>query len=155
MARPRKPEDPQKNPIPCARCEKHYCLVKRWPDGVVCEYCYVAAKRISGVCACGHKGILPGIIDARPACRQCSGVDLNLDCVECGAEAEIYSAGRCQRCVLVATAQRLLTDDHGGCRFVILEIGRALAIFVCACIVSHHILRSMIAADSKYAAAQH
>lgn len=114
MARPRKPEDLDKYPTACARCKGHYFLVKRWPDGTVCEYCYVAAKRVTGVCACGHKGILPGIIGGRPACRGCSGVDLNLDCVECGAEAELYSAGRCQRCVLIATAQRLLTNPETG-----------------------------------------
>lgn len=55
MARPRKPEDRDKYPTACARCKGHYSLVKRWPDGTVCEYCYVAAKRVTGVCACGHK----------------------------------------------------------------------------------------------------
>ncbi|OHT81887.1 Fis family transcriptional regulator [Mycobacteroides chelonae] len=114
MARPRKPEDPHRYPVPCARCKKHYYLVKRWPDGVVCEYCYVAAKRIQGICGCGHKGILPGVINNNPACRRCSGVDLNLDCVECGAEAELYSGGCCQRCVLVATARRLLSNPETG-----------------------------------------
>ncbi|MDJ0358127.1 hypothetical protein [Paenarthrobacter sp. PH39-S1] len=46
------------------------------------------AKRITGICACGHEGVLPGIIDNRPACRTCSNIKLNVDCKSCGAEAE-------------------------------------------------------------------
>lgn len=45
MARPRKPEDPQRWPIGCARCRGHYELVATWPDGSICGYCYQAAKR--------------------------------------------------------------------------------------------------------------
>jgi hypothetical protein len=37
-----------------------------------------------------------------------------VDCISCGAEAELYSGGRCQRCVLGATAQRLLTNPDTG-----------------------------------------
>jgi hypothetical protein len=58
--------------------------------------------------------VLPGLINGRPACRRCSGVKLNVDCISCGAEAELYSGGRCQRCVLGATAQRLLTNPDTG-----------------------------------------
>ena len=58
--------------------------------------------------------MLPGIIDHRPACRRCSGVRLNVDCVGCGAEAELCSGGLCQRCVLEETAQWLLTDHKTG-----------------------------------------
>jgi integrase len=114
VARPRKPEDPKRWPIACARCNGHYELVATWPDGSICGYCYQAAKRTTGICACGHQGVLPGLIDDRPACRRCSGVKLNVDCVSCGDEAELYSGGRCQRCVLGATAQRLLTNPDTG-----------------------------------------
>lgn len=114
MARPRKPEDPQRWPIACARCRRHYQLVARWPDGSICGYCYQAAKRTIGICACGHQGVLPGLIDHRPACRRCSGVRLNVDCTSCGDEAELYSGGQCQRCGLRATAQRLLTNPDTG-----------------------------------------
>jgi hypothetical protein len=58
--------------------------------------------------------VLPGLINGQPACRRCSGVKLNVDCVSCGAEAELYSGGRCQRCVLGAAAQRLLTNPDTG-----------------------------------------
>jgi hypothetical protein len=102
---------------PCLSCGEpttgSYCPA-RWPDGSICGYCYQAAKRIRGICACGHEGVLPGIVDGRPACRRCSGVRLNVDCVSCGAEDELYSGGRCQRCILTATARRLLTHPETG-----------------------------------------
>lgn len=114
MARPRKPEDPQRWPTACDRCGRHYKLVANWPDESICGYCYQAAKRTTGICACGHQGVLPGIVDGRSACRRCSGVTLNVDCVSCGDEAELYNGGRCLRCVLGATAQRLLTHPDTG-----------------------------------------
>jgi hypothetical protein len=114
VARPRKPDDPQRWPIGCARCRGHYEPVATWPDGTICGYCYQAAKRTTGICACGHQGVLPGLIDGRLACRSCSGVQLNVDCVSCGEEAELYSGGRCQRCVLGATATALLTNPDTG-----------------------------------------
>jgi integrase len=80
MARPRKPEDPERYRLPCFRCGGHYELVVTWPDGYICGYCYQAAKRTTGICACGHEGVLPGLIDGRAACRRCSGVKLNVDC---------------------------------------------------------------------------
>jgi integrase len=89
-------------------------LVATWPDGSICGYCYQAAKRTTGICACGRQGVLPGLIDERPACRRCSGIKLNVDCVSCGDEAELYSGGRCQRCALGATAKRLLTNPDTG-----------------------------------------
>jgi len=114
MARPRKPEDPQRWPVPCDRCRRHYMLVANWPNESICGYCYQAAKRITGIYACRHQGVLPGTIDDRPACRHCSGITLNVDCVSCGDEVELYSGGRCQRCVLGVTAQRLLTNPDTG-----------------------------------------
>lgn len=80
----------------------------------MCGYCYQAAKRTRGECACGHAGVLPGIIDGQPACRQCTGIKLNVDCVACGAEEELYAQGRCWRCVLGTTVDRLLTNPETG-----------------------------------------
>lgn len=100
MARPKKPEDPARNPHPCSRCAKHYPTAAQWPDGRVCTYCYRAALRTSGTCACGHIGILPGIVGGTAACRACSGVRVNIDCRRCHAEAELYSGGICWRCHL-------------------------------------------------------
>ncbi len=73
MSRPRPPSDPVTWPIPCARCQGHHEIVATWPDGPVCRYCYQAAKRTTGTCACGHTGVLPGRLDGRPACRDCAG----------------------------------------------------------------------------------
>jgi len=114
MARPRKPGDPSVWPDPCARCREHYKPVARWPDGRICGYCYQAAKRERGTCACGHVGVLPGRVGGRPACRTCSGVRLNVDCVACGAEAELYRGGRCLHCELSLVVDGLLTDPNTG-----------------------------------------
>lgn len=114
MTRPRKPEDPIRWPVPCARCRQHHKTVARWPDGAICGYCYQQAKRIKGTCACGHEGVLPGLIDEQPACRQCSGVRLNVDCEACGAEDELHSGGRCWKCVLATVVDEVLTNPSTG-----------------------------------------
>ena len=112
MSRPRPPSDPVTWPSPCARCQGHYEIVTTWPDGRICRYCYQAAKRITGTCACGHVGVLPGRRDGHPACRSCSGISLKLDCLTCGTEAELHSHGQCWACVLATTVDRLLTNPH-------------------------------------------
>lgn len=114
VSRPRKPGNPDRWPEPCGRCGEHHQIAASWPDARVCGYCYQAAKRITGTCGCGHRGILPGRVDDRPACRRCSGVRLHLDCAGCGAEAELHSGGRCWACVLGATVDRLLTSPRTG-----------------------------------------
>jgi integrase len=114
VSRPRKAEDPIRWPVPCNRCGQHHQTVARWPDGGVCGYCYQQAKRTRGICACGHEGVLPGIIDEQPACRRCSGIRLNVDCRSCGAEDELHSGGRCWTCVLGNVVDDLLTDPATG-----------------------------------------
>ena len=104
MARPRAPGDPVRWPVPCGRCGEHHQIAANWPDAAICVYCYQQAKRTRGTCACGHQGVLPGLIAGAPACRDCSGVRLNVDCRSCGAEDELYDAGRCWSCVLAATS---------------------------------------------------
>jgi hypothetical protein len=111
---PRKPGDPETCPLPCGRCGGHYKIAARWPDASVCGYCYQQAKRTRGTCRCGHAGVLPGLVAGAPACRECSGVKLNLDCRSCGAEDELYDGGRCWTCVPAATVDRLLTDPTTG-----------------------------------------
>ena len=114
MSRPRKAEDPIRWPVPCNRCGQHHQTVARWPDGGVCGYCYQQAKRTRGICACGHEGVLPGLIDSQPACRRCSGIRLNIDCRTCGAEDELHSGGRCWTCALGNVVDDLLTDPATG-----------------------------------------
>lgn len=114
MSRPRKAEDAIRWPAPCSRCGLHHQTDATWPDGAVCGYCYQQAKRTRGTCACGHVGILPGLIESAPACRACSGVRLNVDCRSCGAEEELHSGGRCWTCVLGDTVEDLLTDPSSG-----------------------------------------
>lgn len=114
MSRPRKPEDPVRWPVPCARCRQHYQIAATWSDGGVCGYCYQQAKRTRGTCRCGHEGVLPGRVEDRPACRACSGVTLNVDCRVCGAEDELYDGGRCWGCTLATTVDHLLADPATG-----------------------------------------
>lgn len=110
----RSPEDPQRWPDPCSRCGQHYATARRWPDGRVCGYCYQAAKRTTGTCACGHQGVLPGRINGTPACRACSGIRLNIDCIRCGVEGELVSAGRCWACTLSDEVTSALADPATG-----------------------------------------
>jgi len=114
VSKPRKPGDLGRWPEPCGRCGEHHQIAATWPDARVCGYCYQAAKRTTGACACGHQGILPGRVDDRPACRRCRGVRLNVDCASCGAEAELHSGGRCWSCVPGATVDQLLTSPRTG-----------------------------------------
>lgn len=110
MSRPRPAPDPNKHPA-CARCGEAQPRAAIWPDGAICGYCYMKAKRTRGACAiCGHVGILPGLTwSGQATCRSCSGVRLNVDCVECGAEEELYREGRCWRCELRREATSLLS----------------------------------------------
>ncbi len=113
MSRPKKPEDPAAWPA-CARCGRHYEPAASWPEGRVCGYCYMAAKRVTGVCACGHRGVLPGLDAGRSSCRACSGIRINVDCRGCGEEAELYVGGKCWSCHLAGVVDRLLTDPATG-----------------------------------------
>src|SRR4051794_18593725 len=114
MPRPRPAPDPSRY-SPCARCAQAYKPGARWPDGVVCQYCYSAAKRTEGRCAgCGHVGVLPGRgPDGGPTCRACSGITLNVDCLGCGREAELHGRGRCWACLLDLQARALLAGPDG------------------------------------------
>lgn len=116
MARPRKPDDPERRrEIPCDRCGGGYYLVVNWgPHDQICGYCYQQAKRTRGTCACGHVGVLPGRVDDQPACRACSGVTLNIDCVRCGAEDELYRNGLCWPCALSEVVDQRLTNPETG-----------------------------------------
>lgn len=114
MARPRKPEDPETYPTPCARCGGHYPLSVTWPDGRLCTSCRMKAMRTTGTCSCGHEGVLPGRIEGRPACRGCSGVRVNIDCRRCGAETELYRNQMCQRCVLAELVDAAFADPRTG-----------------------------------------
>lgn len=129
MARPRKPDDPERRrEIPCDRCGGGYYLVVRWgPGDEICGYCYQQAKRTRGTCSCGHVGVLPGRVDGEPVCRTCAGITLNIDCVSCGAEDELYRHGLCWHCTLSDTVDRLLTDpETGAVAQILLPLAEAL-----------------------------
>lgn len=115
MVRPKGPEDPEKHPEPCARCGEHRELAVRWPDGKICHNCRRKAFRTKGECSsCGHQGVLPGVSDDGPTCRTCSGISINVDCVSCGAEDDLYAQGQCWRCALGRLVDDALTDPSTG-----------------------------------------
>ncbi|WP_129336968.1 site-specific integrase [Cellulomonas endophytica] len=127
MARPRPAPDPERYAA-CARCVQAYKPAARWPEGMVCQYCYLAAKRTEGSCAaCDHRGVLPGRDAAgRATCRACSGITLNVDCVGCGREAELHSRERCWACVLNDQVRDLLTGPAGRVPEALEQLARAL-----------------------------
>lgn len=63
---------------------------------------------------CAHTGVLPGVSPEGPTCRSCSGIKLNVDCVRCGREDELYSAGRCWSCTLNDLVDEALIDPSTG-----------------------------------------
>lgn len=128
MARPRPAPDPTRH-SPCARCGLAHRPAVRWPEGAVCQYCYLAARRTRGICAgCSHQGVLPGRDTAGQAtCRSCSGISLTLDCHRCGAEAELHSGGRCWACVLEEQVRTVLAGPHGTVPPALEPLARALA----------------------------
>ncbi|QNE34318.1 hypothetical protein [Leifsonia shinshuensis] len=74
----------------------------RWPDGAICGRCFTDAVRTVGRCAqCGEERLVPGRDNlGRSLCRDCAGIDTNMTCDTCGAEAERYRGGSCVRCVI-------------------------------------------------------
>lgn len=115
MARPKPAPEPDRYE-PCERCGQAYLTAAWWQDTPICCYCYNQAKRVVGQCVeCGHVGIVPGRTPTgRYLCRGCSGIRLNVDCAECGAEAELYRRGHCWRCELAHQVDELLTHPQTG-----------------------------------------
>ncbi|MET3934823.1 hypothetical protein [Arthrobacter sp. OAP107] len=109
MTRPRKAGDTAQWPETYARCAQHHKIAVRWPDGGICGYCYQQAKRTRGTCACGHEGVLRGRVDTLPACRKCSRVRLNVDCIGSGKEDELHSGNRRWSCIPAMTVDRILS----------------------------------------------
>jgi integrase len=122
LARPKPLPDPTKY-TPCQRCDQAYQTVAWWQGQPICNYCYLAGKRTTGRCIrCRHVRICPGRTPTGELlCRTCSGIRLNVDCVQCGDEAELYRAGHCWRCELAAQVDQLLTHPATGTINVHLE----------------------------------
>lgn len=101
--------------IECSRC--HHLVAKirvRWPEGVICGPCFTTAARTYGTCSfCGTERLVPGQTPTGAAlCRDCAGITTNLDCDNCGREAERLRSGHCARCVVTADLEQILSPHH-------------------------------------------
>lgn len=95
----------------CGRC--HHLVPKirtHWPEGPICGPCFTAAARTYGQCAfCAAQRLLPGRSPTgEDICRDCAGITTNLDCVNCGREAERLRGGHCARCVVAGDLEQIL-----------------------------------------------
>jgi len=101
--------------IECSRC--HHMVAKiraRWPEGVICGPCFTTAARTYGLCAfCGAERLVPGRTPTGDLlCRDCAGITTNLECDNCGREAERLRGGHCARCVVTSDLEQLLSPHH-------------------------------------------
>jgi hypothetical protein len=95
----------------CARCHTLAPKIRtHWPEGPICGACFTTAARTYGQCAfCGAQRLLPGRSPAGDdICRDCAGITTNLECDNCGREAERLRGGHCARCVLTGDLERIL-----------------------------------------------
>ncbi len=95
----------------CGRCHNLVPKIRTtWPEGPICGPCFTAAARTYGQCAfCGAERLLPGRSPTgQDICRDCAGITTNLDCDNCGREAERLRDGYCARCVLTGDLEQIL-----------------------------------------------
>lgn len=95
----------------CARCHNLVSTIRTtWPEGPICGPCFTTAARTYGLCAfCGAQRLLPGrSATGQNICRDCAAITTNLDCDNCGREAERRRGGHCARCVLTADLEQIL-----------------------------------------------
>ena len=86
----------------------------RWPEGPICDPCYTAALRRTGICtACGgHRRLVAPPGPAANTCGACSGAGpTGHVCIGCGAEDKLYTRGYCARCTLMRRTDELLADS--------------------------------------------
>jgi site-specific recombinase XerD len=95
----------------CGRCHNLVPKIRtHWPEGPICGACFTAAARTYGLCAfCGADRLLPGrSLTGQAICRDCAGITTNLQCDNCGREAERIRAGQCARCVVRQDLEQVL-----------------------------------------------
>ena len=102
--------------LECAHCGLVRPPTARWPEGPVCDPCYVAALGRRGACAgCGHERRLvspPG--HEATICCDCAGVaPVGSTCSVCGREDKLYERGRCVGCSLARRATELMAGPDG------------------------------------------
>ena len=101
----------------CAHCGADRPPTVRWPEGPVCDPCYIRALRRRGTCRdCGEQRRLvapPGA--GAKVCATCAGVT-HLDehvCAVCGIEDKLYERKLCDHCALGRRTRELLGSPDG------------------------------------------
>jgi hypothetical protein len=104
-------------PAACAHCGQSRPPTVRWPEGPVCDPCYIAALRRRGPCtACGTVARLvappgPGATTCAD-CAEAAGLPTahlrGHVCGDCGTEDKLYERGRCAPCALRRRTGELL-----------------------------------------------
>ena len=100
---------------PCARCGRNIPrLAATWPEGRLCNICYVDAVHSRGTCpACLQDRLLPGPPNANgyPICSTCAAIPYDFHCERCDIEAGHHRGRLCARCALRDDLHSLLGGE--------------------------------------------
>ena len=99
----------------CRRCLRPRPHGYNWPEGYVCDACFMAAVRVRGKCpGCGDERLLPGRhVELGAICVSCAGITTSFICATCGEEAQHYYARTCFSCSLERRLRQVLDDGTG------------------------------------------
>ena len=99
----------------CWRCLRARSNGYNWPEGYVCDACFMRAVRLRGRCpGCGDERLLPGRhVDIGAICVACAGITTSFICSTCGREAQQYYARTCFSCSLERRLRKVLDDGTG------------------------------------------
>jgi hypothetical protein len=96
--------------VACARCGQHKPPTANWPEGPVCDPCYIKALRHRGTCSdclTERRLVSPPGPDAT-LCADCTGLPPTHVCSDCGVQDKLYERGRCDTCSLRRRTGELL-----------------------------------------------
>jgi hypothetical protein len=99
----------------CVRCRHDRRVVIRWPIGAVCRDCYRWIRSHPAVCpACAQTRVLFALNgDGQVVCGPCGNDERDYLCRECGGGEEIFTGGRCVRCVVRQRVTDLMRRPDG------------------------------------------
>jgi hypothetical protein len=99
----------------CWRCLRLRDHGYNWPEGYVCDACFMRAVRLRGRCpGCGDERLLPGRhVELGAVCVTCARIRTSFICSTCGHEAQQYYARTCFSCSLERRLRKVLDDGTG------------------------------------------